>query len=276
VALLTAATAAAFLLPGVARAAVVSNIAITTPTDNTNNIVGTLNGTTVVYSAANQNLLYTAATAGGTSILRYDTNPGDGLPGPADFLTETIKVDYAPGTVTNSSSMGLFTRVQGDGTGVLALLNAVSATSVQIRLFYGANTFTNAAGTAFFDSTFNLATGTATGGGTGSTNGIAASSPLTFTLTQTGAADPVFNLSVADAQGLVATTGNVTLTSAQSNLYDTAGSAALRVNGPAIGDTITIDNFSATPEPGALALIAFAALPALTRRRRAAGVCSAR
>jgi hypothetical protein len=268
------AVALAALSANPANAAGVNTITFSAASDYTNNFAPTLNGGSVAYNSGGQNLVYTAASAGGTSIIRYDTNPGDGQPGPADFLGETIKVDFTPDatSVANSSSMGVFTRVQSSGgsagTGVLALLNAISTTSVQLRLFYGANASSTAAGTTFFNSTFNLATGTNTGGGTGSTNAIAAGSPLTFTLTETTAADPAFNLTVTDAQGLVASTGNVTLLSGQSDAYDGPGSVALRVNGVAVGDTIAIDNFAATPEPGTAGLVAIGGVAALARRRR--------
>ncbi len=264
--------AAALVFSIRAGAAVVPNIAFTTSTDYTANFVATLAGTQVVYNSTNQNLVYTAASAGGTSIVRYDTNPGDGLQGPTDFQSETLQADFTPGTaaISNSSSMGLFTRIQSDNTGVLALINTINTASLQIRLFYGANSTSTAAGTAFFTSTFNLATGSATGGGTGSTNSIAAGIPLTLTLTETSAADPVFNLTVTDPDGLVATSGNQTLTSALSNAYDGSGSVAFRVNGVAVNDTIAIDNFSATatPEPGTLTLLAGAGITMLVRPRR--------
>jgi MYXO-CTERM domain-containing protein len=255
-------------------AATVNTITFDSPTDFTNNFVGTLNGSSVVYNSTGQNLVYTAATAGGTSIIRYDTNPADGQPGPADFLAETLKADFTPDTVTNSASTGLFTRIQSAGaasaTGVLALLNTISATSVQLRLFYGANASSTAAGTTFFDGTFNLTTGSAPAGAVGSTNTIFAGKALTLTLTETAATDPVFNLTVSNANGLVASTGDRTLLSSATDAFDTAGSVAIRVNGPAQGNTIAIDNFSATPtpEPGSVAAIALAGVTAIGRRRR--------
>ncbi|MDB5321251.1 MAG: hypothetical protein JWN40_2882 [Phycisphaerales bacterium] len=249
--------------------AAISNIAFTAPTDYTNNFVGTLNGGTITYNSAGQNLLYNPPAVQQTAIIRYDTNPGDGQPGPADFLNETIKYDAAL-SAFDGSSAGIMTRMQSDGTAVLALLNANSATSLQIRLFFGAGSTTNGAGTQFYNGTFNLATGAVTGGGTGSTNAVAVNTPLTLTLTQTSAADPVFNLTIADADGFVASSGPQTLTSALSNAYDGPGSIALRVNTPTIGDTITLDNLSATPtpEPGTFALAGFAAMGLLVRRRR--------
>lgn len=261
-----------------ASAATVNTLTFSSPSDYSNNFVGTLNGSSITYNAANQNLVYVAPSNGGTGIIRYDTNPADGQPGPADFLTETLKADFTPDatTIANSSSMGLLTRIQSTGgaagTGVLAILNTISPTSVQLRLFAGANATSTVAGTAFYDATFNLTNGTSTGttGGTGSSNGITAGQPLTLTLTETGAADPVFNLTVTDADGLVASTGNRTLLSSLSDAYDTAGSVGIRVNGPTQGNTIAIDNFSATatPEPGSLALLGLAGAAVMGRRKR--------
>jgi MYXO-CTERM domain-containing protein len=251
-----------------AAAAPVSNIEFTAATDYTGNFVGTLNGAVVAFNGAGQNVVYTPTANAQTAIIRYDTNPGDAQPGPADFLNETLKVD-ATLSALDGSSFGMMTRIQtSDGTGVLALLNANSATSIQVRLFYGAGTATNAAGTTFYTGNFNLSTGAVSGGGTGSTNAIAPGAPLTFTLTQTAAADPVFNLTIADADGLVASTGNQTLTA--SNAYDGPGSVALRMNDFATGDTIAVDNFSATPtpEPGTIGLAAWGALGMLASRRR--------
>ncbi len=237
------------------------------------NFVESLNPETLTHNAANSNILYTAISANRTGAAVYDTLPTNGLRDNADFLTETISADFSFGSVSSGDrSAGLYARVQANNTGVLGLMNTLNSggSSIRLRLFHGASITSTAAGTSFYDATFNLTTGAFTNavgtGGTGSMNTYN-TSPLNLVLTQTSAADLVFSVSVSDGQGLIASSGEVTLTSAISDNYDGAGAIGFRVNGPSNNQTITIDNFTAVPEPSAAVIGALGALALLRRRR---------
>src|SRR3954469_18087878 len=86
-------TLAAMAVSLPAFGATVTNIDFATATDYANNFVGVLNAAAVTHNAANQNVVYAPSAAQQTSIIRYDTNPGDAQPGPADFQSETLKFD---------------------------------------------------------------------------------------------------------------------------------------------------------------------------------------
>lgn len=261
-----------------AGAAVVPTIDFNLQSDYDGNFRETFGQSAIGWNAAGH-VRYAPPGDNSTAIIRYDTNPATAAHDSNDFLTETLSVDVTFSTFGNASA-GLFARIQSNNLGILALVNTISSTSAQLRLFYNADTATTAAGTTFFNATFNLATGDITyaagAGATGSTNSLDLGSPITLVLTQTDDADPVFNLTLSDADGLIASTGNQVLSSALTNAYDSAGSVGMRLNLPlalsgGVQNTITIDNFaaSAVPEPGALVLAAAAVPFALRRRARA-------
>ncbi len=232
-----------------------------------NNFVETVRGDLLTHNSTDQNVRYATTTTSGsqTSIARYDTLPGNGMIDNADFLTETIGSDFSFNGFS-STSAGLFTRIQSNSLGILGLMNPTSGgASIQLRLFYGANSSDPSAGTAFFNATFNLTNGSSTAGGTGSMNSYAENSPIFLTLTQTSGIDPVFSLTASDSDGLIATTGLVTLTATES--YNGAGAIGFRVFANDSNQTIRIDNFTAVPEPSAAILGAFGALALLRRRR---------
>lgn len=240
------------------------------------NFVEILNAGNIGHNAANQNVLYNPAGANGTSIIRYDTLPGNAAYDDANFLTETVSADITFPDLASNQSFGFYTRIQTSGEaaglGILGLLNKVSnGNSLQLRLFSGADSLGVGVGTPFYNATFNLTTGVVTPsvgtGGIGSTNPFAANSPLTFSMTQTSGEDPVFSFSVSDAEGLIASTGDQVLTTTE--LYNGAGAIGVRFNSGSTGasNTITMDNFSAVPEPSTAALVALAAM-GLVRRRR--------
>ena len=66
----------------------------------------------------------------------------------------------------------------------------------------------------------------------------------------------MFNLTLSDGQGFVASTGDVALLIAQSNAYDTPGSIGLRVFGITATATIGIDiSGDGDAGPGSVGLI---------------------
>jgi hypothetical protein len=237
----------------------------------TPNFRETFNTATLNWDEAAGNVRYSPGTVGQTGIAVYDTDPLTAT-NDAAFLTETISLDVSINSFagTNGPSAGIYGRVQSDNFGVLGLLNVLgNSTTVRLRLFSGAQVNGTGVGTTIFDSTFDLATGSATAGGVGSTNSVALDTPITLTLTQTADADPIFSFSVSDAQGLVASTGAVTLLSTVSNAFDGAGAVGFRMNQPTIGNVITVDNFTVIPEPSSFALLgASAGFIAVRRRRR--------
>lgn len=268
------------LVAGVGQTA--SGVILDFSTDQyTPNFQEPLNGPQVSYNSTNQNVEAIISPQNTTSTIVYDTTPGT-TAYDSNFLTETISFDAVHNQISGGSnfagapSTGIFARVQSNSLGVLALLNisgSTTTTSVQLRLFHGASVITTSVGTAFYDATFSSSTGLITtqptgSGGTGAINPITLGSPFTLTLTQTSAADPVFNFTVSDAQGLVASTGNQTLTSAMSNAYDGAGSVGVRMNWSASTGATTLDNFSIVPEPGTGALFMAGGAALLLARRR--------
>ncbi len=258
------------LSPLAARAATVSND-FSTDALYTGNFVEALNAGSIGYNAAGQNVLYNPLGDNSTSVIRYDTIPGNSLLDNANFLTETVSADFTFPSLTSVQSVGVITRIQSTNLGVMGLLNKVSATTVQLRLFYGASTLNVGAGTAFFDASFNLSTGGITSttgtGGIGSTNLFAINSPLTISLAQAAGSDPVFSFSISDAEGLIASTGPQTLTATDD--YNGAGAVGFRLNSTSTGvnNTITMDNFLVIPEPSTALLSALGALALLRRRR---------
>lgn len=236
-----------------AGAAIVPTIDFDVASDYTNNFLQVHGGSNITHNATAQKIQISGQNAGGS--IRYDTNPGDGLLGPTDFLTETLSADVTL-DLFNSSSVGFFTRMRTDnGLGILALVNFPSATNMQLRFFPDAQ-YTHAQGSAFYDQTFTL------------TNQVATNTPITLKLTQTSAADPVFNLTVSDAEGLVATSGNVAFTANDS--FNGPGTVGIRLYSANVSPsaTITVDNFSAVPEPSTLGVLALASVGLFARRRR--------
>lgn len=192
------------------------------------------------------------------SMWRYDTNSGDGVL-TNTYLSETVSLDFRFSGIfaANGGNNGVFARVQDQAidTGVLALISPRSTTSIQLRLFYGAqiDPANSGTGTSFYDTTFDLTAG----------NTIAANSWLHLQLTQQLGpdadsdtdADSIFNLTLSDAQGLVATTGNITLIG--TDTFDVAGAIGTRFNAGTAGSiTDSIDNFQIVPEPTCTALLA--------------------
>lgn len=222
----------------------------------TGNFTALANPSNLSYSTTASALVYSVANSG--SVIDY--TPGGSTT--ATFLSETISVTAAASDLSNGPSVGILSRLTGTtttSTGILALANFnVTGTtqSARLRLFYGAD---NSAGigTNFYDYSLNL---------TGNT--VATSSPLTFTLQQSfNGTNSIFNLTVSDAEGLVDTTGNITLTA--THLYDTAGDIGLRFHGAGLTQW-TVSDFSAIPEPNtiALSILGFSTLLFLGRNKR--------
>lgn len=202
---------------------------------------------------------YVAGThSNSISMWRYDTNAGDGV-FTDTFLTDSVSLDLRVNTIfaANGGNSGIFTRIQDQAidTGILALVSPRSTTSLQLRLFYGAqiDPANSATGTSFYDTTFDLTAG----------NTIATNTWWHLQFTQTlGSdadadldADSVFNLTVSDPQGLVATTGNVVLTA--TDTFDLGGAIGTRFNvGTAGSVTSSVDNFGIVPEPRGVLLLA--------------------
>jgi len=234
------------------QGAAFSPITFSTSADYTNNFT---NGTNFSYDANNQLLRFGAASgsSAGTHAVEYTPS--------AKFLTETLSFDTGFSAYGATLSTGVYTRVQSDHKGILGLINvatatATSASALQLRLFAGADTTSNSAGTSFIDKTITLP------------RGVAAGSPVHVTLTQTSANDPVFNLTVSDATGTLATTGDIAYKA--SDTYNTAGGIALRASAAATnGVSITYDNVAATatPEPAVLGVLGLGGLTLLRRRR---------
>jgi hypothetical protein len=266
-AVLLAFSLTAVVLAGQTASAVVLDF---TTDQYTPNFRETFNTATLTWDEAAGNVRYSPATVGQTGIAVYDTDPLTAT-NDATFLAETISLDVSINSFagTNGPSAGIYGRVQGDSLGVLGLLNVLgNSTTVRLRLFSGAQVNGTGVGTTIFDSTFDLATGSASAGGIGSTNSVALDTPITLTLTQTADADPVFSFTVSDAQGQVASTGAVTLLSTVSNAFDGAGAVGFRMNQPTVGNVITVDNFAVIPEPSSFALLGASVGFIAARRRR--------
>lgn len=223
------------------------------------------------------------------TLTRYDTNQGDGgAKGPTDILGETIGMDFWTDALrsTDPTILGLITRIQSNDRGVQALLFFQGTTSLRVQLNYGGlyNATSNGTGSVvFYDATFDLAANSVTNttgtGGTSSTNALAASgynfttnlwntiNPYHISLAQTTGDDPTFNVTVTDAQGLVASTGSVALTATEA--YNTAGSVGIRLGNN--GGTLRhgYDNFAITavPEPMSFASLGLGGLTFMRRRR---------
>jgi len=247
-------SAAVFAAAG-AQGAAFSPITFSTSADYTSNFTANSHFT---YDSTNQLMRFGVASgsSAGTSELSYTPS--------SNFLTETLSYDTSFSVYGGTLSSGIFTRVQSDHTGVLGLVNVVSGTTttnqLQLRLFYGADSAGNGVGTQLYNSsTITLP------------RSVAAGSAMHVTLTETGGANQLFNLTVSDGTGTLATSGNVALAGTGSSAYTGAGGIALRASSSATnGLSMTFDNLAATatPEPAALAMLGLGGL-ALLRRRRA-------
>lgn len=139
--------------------------------------------------------------------------------------------------------------MQANNLGVLGLVNfqgveSFDGTSVRLRLFHGASSTSAGAGTNFYDKTFNSLTNTIAPGS------------FTLTMTHTSENDPVFNITLSDADGLIATSGNQTLTTIDD--FNVAGKVSFRQFAPSgtdIAQLIAVTSAAAMPEPSAAALL---------------------
>lgn len=196
-------------------------------------------------------LVYTPSGYG--SIVNY--TPGGNLT--TAFRNETLSMTSSASTL--GGSVGILTRLNGSeisSSGILGLANILTANSVRLRLFYGADNNTGA-GTAFYDITFSSLSNT-----------VAASTPLTLNLQQSfNGTNSIFNVTLSDADGLVVTSGNQTLTATHS--YDAAGLIGMRLSAGTDTQWNT-SNFSAVPEPSTWALLALSLSAAVIFRRRRA------
>jgi hypothetical protein len=191
-----------------------------------------------------------ATSNGSTSIIDY--TPGGNLT--TTFQNETLSVTSSASNLTGS--LGILTRLTGataTSTGILGLVNITSATSVRLRLFYGANN-TTTVGTSFYDTTFSSLS-----------NPVAVSTPLTLCLAQSfNLTNSIFNLTLSNTDGVVATSGDMTLTA--SHAYDSPGLIGLRF-GSASNTQWNTSNFSSVPEPSTWAYLALSLSAGLIFRR---------
>lgn len=231
---------------------------------------------------APSNIGWTGSHGGYISATTSSTNPNLRYNGANDILTESISVDYwldsFPG---NPSFFGIATRM-ANTTGVLGLIRFTSSTTIDLRLQYGANLADGGLGTAFFNATFDLATGgitytTGDSGASGSTNTVQSSNwssdttwssinAMTLLLDQTAGDDPSFRLTLSDAQGLIASTGFQVLTA--TDAYNQAGHVGTRLSSSGATIRHGIDNFTIVPEPAMAALLGAGAMMMVGRPRR--------
>ncbi|MEI6032934.1 MAG: PEP-CTERM sorting domain-containing protein [Verrucomicrobiae bacterium] len=250
------ALAALGLLTICAQAAVVFNLDFATDV-YTGNFTAEVNPSKM--SWAGGSLVY-APSGALTSIIDY--TPGGNLT--TTFQNETLSVTSSASTL--GGSLGILTRLNGatlTSTGILGLVNILSTTSVRLRLFYGADNNAGA-GTNFYDTTFSSLS-----------NPVAVSTPLTLELAQSfNLTNSIFNVTLSDADGLVATSGNQTLTASHS--YDAAGLIGLRFSAGTTTQWNT-SNFSSVPEPSTWTLLALGlGAGVIFRRHRARSVDSCR
>lgn len=205
-------------------------------------------------------------TGTGTQSFMYDTSATGGSGGTGGtsgdrtelFGDVTVSADMRVGTL-NSPSLGLWSRVNAAGnSGYLGLINIISATSVQLRIFdSNSSPSGTSVGTALFNQTFSgLAAGTFD---------TSSFYTVSFNTTTTLANQVEFTLSISTLGGQsIASTGVVTDTTSPV-LAD--GQAGLR----AAGTTLYIDNFTiaAIPEPSSFAtLLGLVSLGGVLVRRR--------
>jgi hypothetical protein len=269
------------LLSGSAMANVLLNFDSGTVDNNdwVNNFTETYHGAQSSWNSAQQDVDFHLSSD--AALARYDTAPGD-TTYDSLFLTDTLSYDVTVPTlfsgVSGQGSYGIGTvaRIQpSSGSSLLLLAGFDNGSSVRIRFFSGNSTTSTTPGTAFYDATFDLTTGgvsLAQGStGTGSTNTIAANSPIHIVMHQTSGDDPTFSLTLSDAGGAILTTGNVAFTA--NDNYNTAGALGLRFNiGTGGNSHIFLDNWAvdAVPEPASAGLLLYAGAGMLLRRRRAA------
>lgn len=241
-------TSVALLCGGLQAATV--NYDFSTQAQFTDNFTITNNGGTngtIDWNAAGDVRLTDDANIGSFAVVTTNANT---------FLTETISGNVS--TTASNGSFGLYSRVTAGNLGVVALAN-FTPTQVRIRLFYGATVTSGGVGTNFYDS-----------GSLTPANALDLSD-FNFDLTQTSGADPVFNFSLSDAQGIVLSSGDRILTG--SDDYNSAGKIGFRysMDGGQQGNFLAVNSVSAIPEPGSFALLGgFLALSAVMLRRRRA------
>lgn len=200
-----------------------------------------------------QSALYNTSATGGSG----GSGGTSGTPGNNLFGDVSVSADFRI-SAFNTPSLGLWSRVNSAGTsGYLGLVNLISSTSVQLRVFdSNANPGGSGVGTALFNQTFTLTEIT-----------LNTSTFYTASLsTITSGTDVTFILELKTTGGVsIASTGIVTDTSSPV-LAD--GQVGFR----AASSTLYIDNFSvaAIPEPSSAAALAGLLVigGALLRRRR--------
>lgn len=234
-----------------AQAATIVNYDFSTSTQFTENFTPAgVTGGTLAWNAAGDVRLSRATDGTSFGVMRTNLAVGS-------FLTETVILNASSTAPQNDSSLGVYTRRQSNDTGVLGLVNFLSATTIQLRLFHGASLSGTTAGTVFYNS------------GTLTPANPLDFSNFTFTLTQTSGDDPIFNLTVSDSQGVVASTGSVALTA--TDAYNSGGPVGARLsigNSGLANQYIAINSLQVIPEPSSLGLFMGVAVACFVVKRR--------
>ncbi|MFV0416438.1 MAG: PEP-CTERM sorting domain-containing protein [Chthoniobacterales bacterium] len=181
----------------------------------------------------------------------YDTNPGTSGYDNNTFLTETISANFFSNYYGSNTRMGLISRVQSDGTGMLVYFYPQSTTSFQVRFAYNAD----------------LDTGIGTSWHVDSLTGLTAYNinDITLTLHQTSGVDPTFQLIVQDGTTEIYDSGAIALTATEA--YNGAG--AVGFFNQNTGNRVNYTrSFMIIPEPSSMAMLAAGAAFLVFGRRR--------
>jgi hypothetical protein len=145
----------------------------------------------------------------------------------------------------------LLARIQGSGFGVSAFLFR-NAVDFHFGWAYDVDTATPSFGTTFWSATLNPLTGGLTPDPGFSGGSSVAGTPTHLLLTQTSGSDPVFNLTLTNSSGFVASTGNVALTATEA--YNLGGGIGFGLSSQVA--PVGLDNFQilSVPEPSSLGL----------------------
>jgi hypothetical protein len=210
---------------------------------------GNVGPATMSYDSTNQRVSLTAAIFPFPNLGLARYAPG-GLPGPG-YLTETLEADAIITGGTGLPRVTLLARIQTSGFGVSAFLLR-NHVDFSFGLVYDFDTAAFSSGTTFWSATLNPLTGVLTPDTGFSGGSSVVGTPTHLILTQTSGSDPVFNLTLTNSSGFVASTGNVALTATEA--YNLAGGIGFSM-GTQVA-VVGLDNFQilSVPEPGSLEL----------------------
>lgn len=227
---------------------VLFSTAFDTAADYDNNFVKLLNGSSVTWDGTNQNL---SKTGTGTSGLIF--NDGSTV-GTDVFSDVTVSID-ASVNAFGASSIGLY-QGAASSSGYLGLVNFLSATSVQLRIF-DSNSAPNAGTIGTVLSNITVAP----------TSNIAINTFYTVSFSSmSNGANQDLTLTLSSVTGVVLATTSITDTTSAVQ----SGQLGIRPS----SQTLTLDNFavtSAIPEPATASLILgvfVVGLASFVRRRR--------